>query len=195
MDHEGYVYVSTFAFAGRVYRFNPDFGGSPLVFAKYLNGPANLHYNRQDSILAIPSTFNDIITYHPDIYKIDSDEDGSVDAYDNCPYNANPGQEDLDLDSTGNVCDNCPDAFNPAQEDINGNGIGDVCEIPEMWYVRPDGMGDVVAIQTAIDSSTHGDTIIVADGLYEGEDNRALDFGGRQGIVLSSENGPELTII
>ncbi|MBI4848652.1 MAG: M6 family metalloprotease domain-containing protein [Nitrospirae bacterium] len=50
---------------------------------------------------------------------IDSDLDGITDAADNCPYNANPAQEDADSDGTGDACDNCKNVFNPDQRDSN----------------------------------------------------------------------------
>ncbi|PKK82395.1 MAG: hypothetical protein CVT49_13995 [candidate division Zixibacteria bacterium HGW-Zixibacteria-1] len=49
-------------------------------------------------------------------------------------------------------------------------------------------------IQAAIDASSNGDTVLVYDGIYLGNGNRDLDFGGRL-IVLMSENGPEFTNI
>ncbi|MFC1475826.1 right-handed parallel beta-helix repeat-containing protein [Candidatus Zixiibacteriota bacterium] len=39
------------------------------------------------------------------------------------------------------------------------------------------------------------DTILVADGIYAGAGNSGLNFGGRRGILLHSENGPRYTII
>lgn len=45
-------------------------------------------------------------------------------------------------------------------------------------------------IQTGINASSNGDTILVADGTYTGSGNRNLDFGGRA-IVVKSENGPD----
>ena len=49
-------------------------------------------------------------------------------------------------------------------------------------------------IQAAIDAAVYGDTVLVADGVYTGEGNKNLDFGGKA-VVVMSENGPEKTII
>ena len=38
----------------------------------------------------------------------DKDRDGVPDALDNCPWNANPEQENTDFDIFGDVCDPCP---------------------------------------------------------------------------------------
>jgi len=61
----------------------------------------------------------------------DSDRDGDsiVDEMDNCPYHANPDQEDFDSDNIGDVCDNCQNIANPEQEDFDGDLVGDVCDI------------------------------------------------------------------
>ena len=53
---------------------------------------------------------------------------------------------------------------------------------------------DYGSIQEALTNSQEGATIIVRDGIYDGPNNRNLDFGGKS-ITLRSENGPENCII
>jgi hypothetical protein len=53
---------------------------------------------------------------------------------------------------------------------------------------------DFSTIQMAIDSSSNGDTVLVADGIYTGEGNRDITFNGKS-IVVRSENGPDSTVI
>jgi predicted outer membrane repeat protein len=49
-------------------------------------------------------------------------------------------------------------------------------------------------IQEALHWAVDGDTVLVADGEYVGDDNWDIDFQGK-GVLLMSENGPETTII
>ena len=71
----------------------------------------------------------------------DGDNDGVPDTMDNCPADANPGQENNDGDSAGDVCDddddndtvedtldNCPLDANTDQADNDLDNIGDVCD-------------------------------------------------------------------
>lgn len=61
----------------------------------------------------------------------DADDDGVLDATDNCPALANADQHDEDADGDGDVCDNCPHVANPAQEDTTeetADGVGDACD-------------------------------------------------------------------
>ncbi|MBM4292844.1 MAG: hypothetical protein FJ138_16695, partial [Deltaproteobacteria bacterium] len=71
----------------------------------------------------------------------DDDTDGIIDINDNCPSNANPGQENRDIDAQGDLCDedrdgdgvlndadSCPDLANPAQTDTDGDALGDDCD-------------------------------------------------------------------
>ena len=63
------------------------------------------------------------------------------------------------------------------------------------YLVRPDGNGDFVTIQAAIDSAVAGDIIELSDGVFTGDGNRDLDFLGK-GITLRSQSGdPELCVI
>ncbi|MGV6853299.1 MAG: lamin tail domain-containing protein [bacterium] len=79
----------------------------------------------------------------------DQDADGIADDLDNCPVDANPGQEDGDTDGIGDVCDNCPVNANPGQEDGDSDGVGDVCDNclvnanPGQEDGDSDGVGDV----------------------------------------------------
>jgi|GEM_PF-684741 len=85
---------------------------------------------------------------------------------------------------------------------------------PTMWYVDDDapddpGPGDPSvsdpaedgtlahpfdAIQETIDAASNGDMVIVRDGLYTGDGNRNIDFGGKA-VHLWSENGPDNCVI
>jgi CubicO group peptidase (beta-lactamase class C family) len=58
----------------------------------------------------------------------DPDLDAIVGGLDNCPYDYNPGQEDIDGDGIGDVCDNCLVLANSDQSDNDLDGIGDVCD-------------------------------------------------------------------
>jgi hypothetical protein len=124
----------------------------------------------------------------------DFDGDGVCHDDDNCLLTVNPDQTDTDDDTWGDACDNCPTVFNPSQEDVNGDGIGDSCQVNRTWYVRPDGSGDMPTIQAAIDASYHGDTIMLATGIFAGEGNHDLRLRGRR-IRVTSERGPEHTVI
>lgn len=50
-------------------------------------------------------------------------------------------------------------------------------------------------IQAAVDAATHGDVILLADGVYRGTGNRNIDLKGKA-ITLGSKNGnPETCIV
>ncbi|MCK4660438.1 MAG: hypothetical protein KAV82_13020, partial [Phycisphaerae bacterium] len=73
----------------------------------------------------------------------DVDNDGILNADDNCPYVVNVGQEDGDSDNVGDACDNCPSHMNPAQADCDYDGIGDVCAIAQgSSDCQPNGIPD-----------------------------------------------------
>ncbi len=78
----------------------------------------------------------------------DADGDDVPDGFDNCPSNANAGQEDADADGLGDACDscpsdpvndpdgdgvcegvdNCPGVPNESQTDTDADGFGDACD-------------------------------------------------------------------
>lgn len=67
----------------------------------------------------------------PDECQPDSDNDGIIDACDNCIDIPNFDQLDTDADDVGDVCDNCLTVANSNQSDCDGNGVGDACTIAD----------------------------------------------------------------
>jgi hypothetical protein len=65
------------------------------------------------------------------------------------------------------------------------SGTSDVCQAPD---------GPKRTIQAGIDAAAISDTVIIADGVYTGDGNRDLSYGGRL-ITVRSEHGPDNCII
>ena len=59
------------------------------------------------------------------------------------------------------------------------------------YLVTPDGSGDFGTIQDAIDAVSDTDIIELADGTFEGDGNRDIDFLGKQITVRSLNGNPE----
>jgi predicted outer membrane repeat protein len=62
------------------------------------------------------------------------------------------------------------------------------------WHVSPDGSGDVATIAAAVTAAASGDTVLLANGTFEGDGNRNIEID--KGIVILSASGdPTLCII
>jgi hypothetical protein len=63
------------------------------------------------------------------------------------------------------------------------------------WYVDTDGTGDVPDIRTGIASASEGDTLLLADGVYTGDGNTNLSFGGKAIVIRSESGDPHACVI
>ncbi|MCK4660599.1 MAG: S8 family serine peptidase, partial [Phycisphaerae bacterium] len=122
-----------------------------------------------------------------------------------CNVNGVPDECDLiagtSPDCTGNgVPDEC-------ESDCNTNGIADSCDIAAGTSLDDDQDGipdectgvylvpsQYPTIQAAIDATQVGEVVLVASGVYRGQGNKDLDFGGKL-IEVRSQYGPTTCII
>jgi hypothetical protein len=71
---------------------------------------------------------------------LDADDDGVLDAVDNCVMIGNPLQRDHDGDSRGDECDLCPHLASTTDPDGDTDGVGDACDprvgpdVRTMWF-------------------------------------------------------------
>jgi hypothetical protein len=64
-----------------------------------------------------------------------------------------------------------------------------------VYVVSPDGAGDFVTIQEAVDAALDGDVIELTDGVFMGECNTDIDYLGKSITVRSRSGNPEACII
>jgi hypothetical protein len=139
----------------------------------------------------------------------DWDTDGEENPFDNCPLDANAGQQDEDGDGVGDACDpypgdpendardgdgiggdvdNCPFTPNADQADQDGDGVGDACDVcpethdPLQRDTDGDGIGD--ACEPDLDGDgvpNDADDDIDGDGIANAADNceRTTNAGQR----------------
>lgn len=67
-------------------------------------------------------------------------------------------------------------------------GLGSCSAHATVFVVHADGSGDFPTIQAALDAALPGDTIELTDGLFTGDGNRDLDFGGKA-LTLRGQSG------
>jgi len=64
------------------------------------------------------------------------------------------------------------------------------------WRLTPDGTGDAPTIQAAVDSmAVEGDTLVLADGLYQGDGNRDILTCWKHLVIRSEGGSPENCVI
>ncbi|MBD3334948.1 MAG: hypothetical protein GF355_05480 [Candidatus Eisenbacteria bacterium] len=66
---------------------------------------------------------------------------------------------------------------------------------PDTYVVLPDGSGDFVTIQEALDAAVNGDVVELAPGVFAGPGNRDLTYNGKAVTVRSQMGSPETCII
>jgi predicted outer membrane repeat protein len=69
------------------------------------------------------------------------------------------------------------------------------CGTPRAILVRPDGVGEFATIQAAVDGACSGDTILLADGTFQGYGNRDIDLKGKALVVRSRSGNPATCVI
>ena len=108
-----------------------------------------------------------------------------------CDANGIPDECESDCNTNG-IADAC-DITAGTSLDQNHNGVPDECEPQTTWYVDDSapagGNGSAAApfqvLAQPFGLAISGDTILVADGVYKGPQNRDLNFGGRELVVRS----------
>lgn len=87
----------------------------------------------------------------------------------------------------------CLPENNPCGVQIGALGMG--CGDVPFVTVCPDGSGDYLTIQDAINEAAEGDTIELCDGTFTGPGNKDLDYLGKAITVRSQSGNPDSCVI
>ena len=144
---------------------------------------------------------------------VDSDDDGTADAADGCPDDADKtaagdcgcGERDTDTDDDGiaDCNDNCPDDENANQHDYDGDGIGDACDnCPSVANADQadadgDGIGDECESSDEVELASEDDNTTTADSVDEeeteagnGDETEETETGTQEPVTLLSLCAP-----
>ena len=106
-------------------------------------------------------------------------------------------------DCNGNGLPDSCDIASQNSPDINGNGVPDECEASaQTWHVDaaapPGGNGSpgspFQTLAEGVAAAFFGDTVVLADGLYQGPGNRNVDLGGRHLTIRSANGAAQCTL-
>lgn len=112
--------------------------------------------------------------------------------------------DQLDPDCNLNGAFDLSDLLTGVSDDCDGSGVPDECEPPPTtWHVDPaaaaGGNGSLGApfqtIQQAFDAASSCDTVLLADGIYTGPENRKLQAIGIYDLTVRSANGAASCVI
>jgi hypothetical protein len=103
----------------------PLFGTGYIPHNIVIDGSGVVLYSQsgfnQDAILA---AIEEGLSY----LEVDTDSDGLLDEYDNCPEDYNPNQDDIDNDGDGDACDQCNNLIFTGGN-IDGNESIDIIDV------------------------------------------------------------------
>ncbi|MHC4663796.1 MAG: right-handed parallel beta-helix repeat-containing protein [Planctomycetota bacterium] len=152
-------------------------GGFKVVVANFMAAPTH-------GIGSVMAQFTDLSTGGVTSWAWDFDCNGTIDS---------TLQHPMHTYSTVGVYTVCLTVSGPDGSDT-ATKVTYIQVANNIRTVNLAGGGDFTTIQDAVDASSDGDLILVANGTYVGTGNKDIHFDGKR-ICLKSENGPANCII